>query len=142
MKPQRNEQGRFLTGNCFGKGRPSQATEAGYLAVLMEACGLETWKSVVDRTIKDVQSGDDRARAWLSGYLLGSPGAKAPSTTVIVQQLLGDDPPLELAAKRLAKPKLDRLRFPILLEDDERDRAIVHEAALAILAAEATTDPT
>ena len=60
---------------------------------------------------------------------------------MIIQQLLGDDPALELAAERLAKPELDRLRYTILGDDDERDRAIVREAALALLAAEAAQDP-
>ena len=142
MKQQRNEQGRFMVGNRYGKGRPPRATEAGYLAVLMEACDLDTWRNVVNRAIEDAQAGDDKARAWLANYLLGAPGAKAPTTTnVIIQQLLGDDPALELAAERLAKPELDRLRYTILGDDDERDRANVREAALALLAAEAAQDP-
>lgn len=142
MKQQRNEQGRFMVGNHFGKGRPPRATEAGYLAVLMQACDLETWRSVVNRAIEDAQSGDAQARAWLANYLLGAAKATAPTaTTVIVQQLLGDDPALELAAKRAAKPELDRLRFPILMEDDERDRAIVQEAALILLEGEEARTP-
>lgn len=138
MTQQRNDQGRFMVGNRYGKGRPPRATEAGYLAVLMQACDLETWKRVVNRAIEDAQAGDTAARAWLGNYLLGAPKAPAPTTTtVIVQQLLGEDPALELAAKRAAKPELDRLRFPILLEDDERDRAVVQEAALVLLEVEA-----
>lgn len=53
MKQQRNEEGRFMVGNRYGKGRPPRATEAGYLAVLMEACYLDTWRGIVNRAIKD-----------------------------------------------------------------------------------------
>lgn len=142
MKPQRNAQGRFMVGNHYGKGRPPRQTEAGYLEVLMQECPLDTWRTVVQRAVADAQGGDDKARVWLAHYLLGAPKATAPTTTtVIVQQLLGEDPALELAAKQAAKPELDRLRFPILMEDDERDRAIVLEAAMVLLEGEEARTP-
>jgi hypothetical protein len=134
---QRNAQGRFLVGNPGGPGRPKRQTEEGYLAVLMEECSLEQWRGVVKRAVADAADGDEKARQWLASYLVGSPQAKAPTTTtVVIQQLLGSDPALERAADQLAIPEINRARFPSMQGDDELKARVKAEAAAAILAAE------
>lgn len=134
----RDAHGRFLVGNPGGPGRPKRQTEEGYLSVLMEECSLEQWRTVVKRAVADAAAGDDKARAWLASYLVGSPQAKAPTTTtVVIQQLLGTDPALETAAARLAQPELDRAQFPSLHAQDEWTNRVKAEAAAAILAADA-----
>jgi hypothetical protein len=103
----------------------------------MEECGPEQWRSVVRRAVTDAADGNEKARAWLSSYLLGTPSATAPAPVdVVVAQMLGTDPALDLAAARLAKPEVDRSRFPGLMDDDERERAILADAAAVILDAE------
>lgn len=131
----RDVQGRFLIGNPGGPGRPKRQTEEGYLSVLMEECSLEQWRSVVKRAVADATDGDEKARQWLASYLVGSPQAKAPSTTtVVIQQLLGTDPALESAAHQLAHSEISRAKYPSLHADDAWEDDIKREAAAAILA--------
>ncbi len=136
MKQQRNAQGRFLIGNPGGPGRPKRQTEAGYLEILMEACDLDTWRNVVDRAVEDAQAGDDRARGWLSSYLIGKPESVAPApTAVVINQLLNIDAALETAAERLALPIINRETCPALQEGDDWKESVRREAAEAILTA-------
>jgi len=52
---------------------------------------------------------------------VGKPGATAPAPlTVIVQQLSGRDPLVE----RLAKPHIDRAKYPSFRENDDFDDAM------------------
>jgi hypothetical protein len=84
-------------------------TEADYMGVLLDAVPLEEWREVVSATVAAAKAGDATARAWLSQYLVGKPGATAPAPlTVIVQQLSGRDPLVD----RLAKPHIDRVKYP------------------------------
>lgn len=72
--PQRDEKGRFVKGhNAPGPGRPPRATEADYLAAMTEIVTLDSWRAIVKRALADALQGDSRARAWLSGYLIGKP---------------------------------------------------------------------
>ena len=58
---------------------------------------------------------DAQARSWLAQYLVGKPSGKAPTPlNIVVQQLNGDSPLIN----RLAKPVLDRYKYPSLHEDD------------------------
>ena len=45
--------------------------EADYLAALTDAVHLEDWVQIVDRAAADAKDGDNKARSWLSKYLLG-----------------------------------------------------------------------
>ena len=133
----RNPQGRFQPGTKGGPGRPPRATEENYLLALVDACPLETWTEIVQKAVTDAREGDDRSRAWLASYLLGSPKGSAPSpSTALVGRLLGTDKVLESAARILAKPELDREMWPVLTADTDRLRAIELEAQAALLAAE------
>ena len=135
----RDDQGRFVVGNGGGPGRPKRQTEAGYLAVLMEECGLETWRRVVRRAVEDAADGNEKARSWLASYLVGAPSTEAPSAGAVVQQqLLGNDPALEAAAHTLAKIEAERRRGPALWDDPDLD---LEAAEAAILAAEHCSDP-
>ena len=96
-------------------------TEADYMGILLDAVPLEEWREVVGATVAAAKAGDATARAWLAQYLVGKPGATAPAPlTVIVQQLSGRDP----LAERLAKPHIDRAKFPSLGADDDFEDAM------------------
>lgn len=90
-------------------------TEGDYMAVLLDAVSLDDWRDVVAETLQLAKQGDPQARAWLAQYLVGRPEAKAPTPmTVVVNQWVGRDP----VAERLAKPLIDRERFPGLHGND------------------------
>ena len=96
-------------------------TEADYMGVLLDAVPLQDWREVVNATVAAAKAGDATARAWLSQYLVGKPGATAPAPlTVVVQQLSGRDPLTE----RLAKRHIDRAKYPSFRENDDFDDAM------------------
>ncbi len=87
---------------------------------------LEAWREVVSATVAAAKAGDATARAWLAQYLVGKPGATAPAPlTVIVQQLSGRDPLTE----RLAKPHIDRAKYPSFGADDGFEDALREQIA-------------
>jgi hypothetical protein len=45
--------------------------ELDYLAALSDAVTLDRWRAIVERAVDDAAKGDDKARAWLSRYLIG-----------------------------------------------------------------------
>jgi hypothetical protein len=112
-------------------------TESDYMGVLLDAVSLEDWRDVITGTLQLAKQGDPQARAWLAQYLVGKPETKAPSAlTVVVQQWSGGDP----LAERLAKPIVDRAKYPVLNHDTDLKEtvkaAIVAELAQKLLAAE------
>ena len=81
-------------------------TEADYMGVLLDAVPLEDWREVVTATVAAAKAGDATARAWLSQYLVGKPGVTAPAPlTVVVQQLSGRDPLVDMLAKSAHRPR-------------------------------------
>jgi hypothetical protein len=91
-------------------------TEGDYMGVLLEAVTLDDWRAVVNNAKTLAQAGDAQARAWLAQYLMGKPTGSAPTPlTVVVQQLNGADP----LVNRLAKPMIERQKYPILHGDDD-----------------------
>jgi hypothetical protein len=96
-------------------------TEADYMGVLLDAVPLEEWREVVSATVAAAKAGDATARAWLAQYLVGKPSTAAPAPlTVVVQQLSGRDP----LAERLAKPHIDRVKYPSVKADDDFEDAM------------------
>ena len=90
-------------------------TEGDYMGVLLDAVTLEDWRDVVNNAKTAAKAGDPQARAWLAQYLMGRPEGKAPTPlTVVVQQLNGADPLVD----RLARPLIDREKYPSLHTDD------------------------
>jgi hypothetical protein len=71
----RNVNGTFASGNTFGLGRPRRPIEIEYLAALSDACSIDTWREIVNRAVQDAKDGDDKARVWLSRYLIGESSA-------------------------------------------------------------------
>ncbi len=69
--------GRFLKGWKGGPGRPRRAVESDYLRRLSEGVSLSAWARVVKKALEQAQAGDDKARSWLSKYLLGEPNEHA-----------------------------------------------------------------
>jgi hypothetical protein len=96
-------------------------TEADYMGALLDAVTLEDWRAVVSASVAAAKAGDATARAWLAQYLVGKPGAIAPAPlTVVVQQLSGRDP----LAERLAKPHIDRVKYPSFGANDDFEDAM------------------
>jgi hypothetical protein len=103
-------------------------TEGEYVGVLLESVTLDDWREVVNGAKALAKAGDAQSRAWLAQYLMGKPAGQAPTPlTVVVTQLNGSDPVVD----RLAKPFIDREKYPILHTNDDREAEI-----RAILAAE------
>ncbi|NLE76760.1 MAG: hypothetical protein GX605_08415 [Chloroflexi bacterium] len=65
--------GQFLPGNPGGPGRGRRTAEERYLQALTRRVKLDDWRAIVDRAVADAKAGDDRARRWLSDYLIGKP---------------------------------------------------------------------
>lgn len=90
-------------------------TEGDYMNALLETVTVEDWRTVINTAKTAAKAGDPQARAWLASYLMGRPDAKAPTPlTVVVQQLSGNDPVVE----KLAKPLIDREKYPLLHAND------------------------
>lgn len=99
----REKNGRFLPGTPPGPGRPPRQTEAGCMQAMMQACPLDTWRTICERAVVEAKRGDAKARDWLAKYLVGDPGHQAPAPmAVVVQQLTGIDPALNRAAELVA----------------------------------------
>ena len=91
-------------------------TESDYMGALLDTVTLDDWRDVVAGTLQAAKGGDAQARTWLAQYLIGRPEGKAPTPlTVVVQQLNGADPLVD----RLAKPMIDRHKFPGLHQHDD-----------------------
>ena len=85
------------------------------MGALLDTVTLDDWRDVVAGTLQAAKGGDAQARNWLAQYLIGRPEGKAPTPlTVVVQQLNGADPLVD----RLAKPMIDRHKFPSLHQND------------------------
>ena len=69
----RNPDGTFKEGNPGGPGRPARATETVYMQILMDACPPDKWKEICQVAVSAARNGDDKARAWLTSYLMGTP---------------------------------------------------------------------
>lgn len=90
-------------------------TEGDYMGVLLETVTLDDWRGVVSTAKAAAKAGDPQARAWLAQFLMGKPTGNAPTPmTVVVQQLSGADPLVE----KLAKPLIDRQKYPSMHADD------------------------
>ena len=101
-------------------------TESDYMGVLLDTVTLDDWRDVVAGTLQLAKQGDPAARAWLAQYLVGKPETKAPTPlTVVVNQWAGRDP----VAEKLARPLINREKFPDLHEDDDWEESI--QAAIA-----------
>lgn len=115
----RDEQGRFIAGNGYGRGRPRRAVELDYLRALSDALSLDTWREIVAGAIEAAKEGDAKAREWLSRYALGA----QPES---LMQLATDDA-LGLSAERLitSQAGIERARAAgEWFTDDARQEAI------------------
>jgi hypothetical protein len=94
---ERNSDGTFSTGNAGGPGRPRRAIELEYLAAVADACRPERWTRIVEAACVAAEAGDDKARQWLSKYLLG---AEPPTLLALARRdVAGVSPDDELAAQ-------------------------------------------
>lgn len=103
--------GRFASGNASGSGRPRRQVESDYLRTLSDVCTRELWQGIVERAVKNATDG------------------KAPTPlTVVVQQLNAADPLVD----ELAKPTLDRERYPMLHDNDEFEQSVKQLVAVEL----------
>lgn len=99
----------------------NRRTEGDYMAALLDTVTLDDWRDVVAGALQLAKGGDAQARAWLAQYLVGKASASAPTAlTVQVNQWSGKDP----LAERLARPLIQREKFPVLAGSDAREAAI------------------
>ncbi len=135
--------GLFKPGNPGGPGRPKRQTEAAYLETMLAAVPLDVWSKIVESAVQAALSGDDKARSWLSKYLVGEPSIKAPAPTqVIIQQLLNKDPVFDAAVNCLVDTRMSRLLYPLMHEDDDLRERIAENARLEIINMEERTATT
>lgn len=110
-------------------------TEGDYMGVLLDAVTLDDWRGVVTGALQAAKGGDPQARNWLAQYLVGRPEGKAPTPlNIVVQQLNGLDP----LVNRLAKPVIDREKYPSF-DDDDAYEARIRALVAAELAAKIKT---
>ena len=97
----RDERGQFAPGCAPGPGRPARQTERDYLRATAAAVPLDTWAKIVAKAAEDAEAGDDKARSWLSRYLLPAPSTadREPLLDLAAQDEAGVDP-VEDAADR------------------------------------------
>ena len=72
----RDEKGRFVAGNSFGRkngGRPPRTYEDKYLRKLSNLVTMKDWEKIILVAISQAKAGDAKARQWLSDYLMGKP---------------------------------------------------------------------
>ena len=73
----RNKKGQFIKGHkAVGNpspGRPKKKAEDKYLKWMQRRVKKEAWDHIVDVAISRAESGDNKARQWLSDYLMGKP---------------------------------------------------------------------
>ena len=117
-------------------------TEGDYMGVLLDAVTLDDWRGVVTGALQAAKGGDPQARNWLAQYLVGRPEGKAPTPlNIVVQQLNGLDP----LVNRLAKPMIDREKYPSMHTNDAYEahiRALVaSELATKIKTLETIENP-
>lgn len=94
----RDERGRFANGNAGGHGRPPRPIERQYVAVIGEVVGLDEWRRVVERALRDAENGHATARAWLSKYVTGDP-PQATLFGVAVDEHTGRDADSDITHK-------------------------------------------
>lgn len=91
-------------------------TESDYMGTMLEAVTLDDWCAVVKSTLTAAKQGDAPARAFLAQYLVGRAGHCAPAPLeVMTQRLTGRD----TLAERIAKPHIDRMKYPDLCRNDD-----------------------
>lgn len=100
MNEGRDTNGRFGTGNGYGKGRPARAVEQECLETLSEACTPERWKNIIERAITDAEQGDAKARMFLAGYLMGRPVQRMQVSTEMNLEEIADRAVAQLHAMK------------------------------------------
>lgn len=62
-----------MKGHPGGPGRPRRTVEESYLQTLYQVVKREDWREIIQKAVEQAKQGDDRARRWLSEYLVGKP---------------------------------------------------------------------
>lgn len=73
MDYKRDAKGRFGENNPGGPGRVPLAKEEQYLKIFHKVVTPKEFETVCATALRQAQKGDDRARKWITDYLLGAP---------------------------------------------------------------------
>ncbi|MBN8737657.1 MAG: hypothetical protein J0H27_15500 [Xanthomonadales bacterium] len=112
-------------------------TQSDYMGALLDRVTLEAWGEVIDATVARAKDGDAQARAFLAAYLVGKPDVKAPAPLeVTAARISGND----ALADKLAKPAIDRVRYPTLTARADAE-ATIRDAVAAELPAHIEPQP-
>jgi hypothetical protein len=112
-------------------------TQSDYMGALLDRVTLETWGDVIDATVAKAKGGDAQARAFPAAYLVGKPDVKAPAPLeVTAARNSGND----ALADKLAKPAIDRVRYPALTARSDAE-AVIRDAVAAELPAHIEPQP-
>lgn len=106
-------------------------TQSDYLRAILDRVTLETWGEVIEATVTRAKAGDTQARAFLAAYLVGKPATDAPTPLAVMAQIISGNDPL---VHELARPAIDRIKFPILPFEDDREAAIETQVAAELSA--------
>jgi hypothetical protein len=110
---------------------PHRRTQSDYMGALLDRVTLETWGEVIDATVAKAKAGDAQARAFLASYLVGKPQHDAPEPLdVTAARISGND----ALARTLARPAIDRWKYPTLSAREDAEAAIVEGIAAELLA--------
>lgn len=80
----RDRAGRFIAGNPGGPGRPPRATEQERLDALHSAVSADDWREVCAAAVAAAINGDNKAREWLSKYLLPTVNDSHPTELRVI----------------------------------------------------------
>ncbi|HKT32836.1 MAG TPA: hypothetical protein VJS89_10180 [Gammaproteobacteria bacterium] len=109
------------TGPLLHGSAKHRRTQSDYMRTLLDRVTLDTWGDVIDGAVTRAKAGDAQARAFLASYLVGRPATDAPTPLRVMTQVIAGDDPLVAA---LAKPAIDRSKFPSFPGEDEAEATI------------------
>ena len=72
--------------------------EMSYLEAMADIVTLADWEQIVVRAVNDAVEGDDKARGWLSDYLIGKPITRIASIAQVSNSQMGEDERAEYLA--------------------------------------------
>lgn len=70
---ERGPDGKFITGNGGGPGRPPKEREERYLEIARSTVTFKQWAAIIKKAADQAERGNATARKFLADYLMGPP---------------------------------------------------------------------